>query len=76
MTKKNRFDELERGYSDIYAITNLTTFGRQLDSSNNSDLIKTSKVFPRTNPNFRNFSSKSSSLFSQSENEPEIVFDS
>ncbi|RNA27617.1 hypothetical protein BpHYR1_006139 [Brachionus plicatilis] len=73
LSKSSRFDQ---GYQEIYAITNLSTFGRQLECRNSLDLIKTAKVFPRTNPNFRNFTSKSSSLFSQSENDSELVGDS
>lgn len=73
LTNKSRFDEVDKSYRGIYAITNLSTFGHQLELANNSNSFKTSTAFPRTNPNFRNFSSKSSSLFS--ENESEYVCD-
>lgn len=61
--------DINSSYQDIYAVTSLSTFGRGLKESKNlilntnnleeSLLDQKGKIFPRTNPNFRNHNSKS-----------------
>ena len=64
--------DINSSYQDIYAVTNLSTFGRGLQLKNFDESIqeesnKSTRIFPRTNPNFRNVNSKSSSMISYSD---------
>ncbi|CAF0795267.1 unnamed protein product [Brachionus calyciflorus] len=60
------FYDLNSSYQDIYALTSLTTFGRGLQKNTQHLILNTAnlnetlfdlnrtRMFPRTNPNFRN----------------------
>ena len=68
------FYDLSSSYQDIYALTSLTTFGRGLPKNTQHLILNTTnlnetlfdlnrtRMFPRTNPNFRNQTKSASQI--------------